>query len=136
MSQSHFATLPHPDRISFFTFFSILWVRPPGGPSPASAAGLCLSGIRQTIEELMNGCNLAYASLGQGEPFRMFFQYADAPAFARRQVRQLLTRSALAGKDAPADGEPSSAASMGTTHSCNTGAEDEAHIVEPATVVH
>ena len=46
---------------------------PEGAPSHEAVAGLCLSGTRQAIMELMNACDMAHDALGLAQPFQAYF---------------------------------------------------------------
>jgi len=70
---------------------------PEGAPSHEAVAGLCLSGTRQAIMELMNACDMAHDALGLAQPFQAYFQYVDAPPEIRRPIRRLLARREGAG---------------------------------------
>ena len=63
---------------------------PEGAPSHEAVAGLCLSGTRQVITELMNACDLAHAALGMRRPFAVYFDYEDSSPSVQRQVRRVL----------------------------------------------
>ena len=63
---------------------------PEGAPSHEAVAGLCLSGTRQAIRELMNACDMAHDALGLAQPFETYFQYAYASPGIRRRIRRLL----------------------------------------------
>ena len=60
-------------------------------------AGLCLSGTRQAIMEMMNACDMAHGALGLTQPFQAYFQYVDAPPEIRRPIRRLLAGGEGAG---------------------------------------
>jgi hypothetical protein len=97
---------------------------PERSPSNEELAGLYLRGIRQTIFDLMYGCDLAYRALGLSEPFSTYFDYVEAPAVVRRQVRRLLGDEELPGEQAPVqekDEPPSNAGgdSPGGLPECN-----------------